>query len=106
MVSRKFLFSAVVIVIFALASAKHTLRVDSVNPIRVLLLSGMNNHNWQRELILPLYHHFVMEYWVYVSMPDWGEGRYLTLGFHDGAYLSERGVEYSSPPPLEIRIFR
>jgi hypothetical protein len=106
MVSRKFYFSVVVMVIFALASAKHAVRVNSVNPIRVLLVSGMNNHDWQRELTLPLYHHFVMEYWVYISMPEWGEGRCLSLGFHDGAYLSERGVEYSSPPPLEIRIIR
>jgi hypothetical protein len=60
--------------------------------------------DWQRELTLPLYHHFVMEYWVYVPMPEWGEGRYLNIGFHDGAFLTERGVEYSSPPPVEIRL--
>ena len=62
--------------------------------------------DWQRELTLPLYHHFVMEYWVYVPMPEWGEGRYLSLQFHDGAYLTEQGVEYSSPPPNKIRILQ
>ena len=62
--------------------------------------------DWQRELTLPLYHHFVMEYWVYIPMPEWGEERYLSLQFHDGAYLSERGVEYPSPPPTVIRRIR
>jgi len=62
--------------------------------------------DWQRKLVLPLYHHFVMEYWVYVPMPEWGEGRYLSLQFHDGAYLTEQGVEYSSTPPIELHLIR
>jgi hypothetical protein len=60
--------------------------------------------DWQRDLTLPLYHHFAFEYWVYVPMPEWGEGRYLSLQFHDGVYLSERGVEYPTPPPAELRL--
>ena len=40
--------------------------------------------DWQRDKILPLNHHFYFEYWVYVPMPEWGEGKYLSLQFHDG----------------------
>ncbi len=72
------------------------------NAPRIALLGP----EWQRKLTLPLYHHFVMEYWVYVPMPEWGEERYLSFQFHDGAYLSERGVECVSPSPTTIRIIR
>ena len=60
--------------------------------------------DWQRDLILPPNHHFYFEYWVYVPMPEWGEGRYLSLQFHDGAMVTERGVEYFAPPPTELHI--
>ena len=62
--------------------------------------------DWQRDLTLQLNHNFAFEYWVYVPMPEWGNGRYLSLQFHDGVYLSERGVEHPSPPPTVIRIIR
>lgn len=48
MVSRKLFFSSVVMVIIVFASVKPIVAVDSANPIRVLLLSGMNNHDWQQ----------------------------------------------------------
>ena len=60
--------------------------------------------DWQRDLTLQLNHHFFFEYWVYLPMPEWGEGRYLNLQFHDGAIVTERGVEYLSPPPLQLHI--
>jgi len=62
--------------------------------------------DWQRDMILPLNHHFYLEYWVYVPMPEWGEGKYLSLQFHDGAIATESGVEYFYPPPLEIHLIK
>ena len=60
--------------------------------------------DWQRDMKLPLNHHFYLEYWVYVPMPEWGEGKYLSIQLHDGAIATERGVEYFYPPPTEIRL--
>jgi len=60
--------------------------------------------DWQRNMKLPLYHHFFFEYWVYLPMPEWGEGKYLSIQLHDGAVVTERGVEYFYPPPTEIRL--
>jgi len=62
--------------------------------------------DWQREMKLPLNHHFYFEYWVYVPMPEWGEGNYLSIQLHDGAIVSERGVEYFYPPPQKIRLIK
>lgn len=62
--------------------------------------------DWQREMMLPLNHHFYFEYWVYVPMPEWGEGKYLSIQLHDGAIVTERGVEYFYPPPRDILIIR
>jgi len=62
--------------------------------------------DWQRDMDLPLYHHFYNEYWVYVPMPEWGEGKYLSIQLHDGAITTERGVEYFYPHPQKIRIIR
>ncbi|MFQ5751230.1 MAG: hypothetical protein ACE5HI_04470 [bacterium] len=62
--------------------------------------------DWQRDMKLPLNHHFYFEYWVYAPMPEWGEGKYLSIQLHDGAIVTERGVEYFYPPPQEIRIIK
>lgn len=62
--------------------------------------------DWQRAMKLPLNHHFYFEYWVYVPMPEWGEGKYLSIQLHDGAIVAERGVEYFYPPPREIRLIK
>jgi hypothetical protein len=62
--------------------------------------------DWQRDLTLQLNHHFFFEYWVYMPMPEWGEGRYLSLRFHDGAIVTERGVEYFHPPPTKLHIIK
>jgi hypothetical protein len=56
--------------------------------------------------MLALNRHFIFEYWVYLPMPEWGEGKYLHLGLHDGAIVTESGVEYFTPPPMEIRLIR
>jgi hypothetical protein len=39
-------------------------------------------------------------------MPEWGEGKYLSLQFHDGAIATESGVEYFYPQPLEIHLIK
>jgi hypothetical protein len=62
--------------------------------------------DWQRDMILPLNHHFYFEYWVYVPMSEWGEGKYLSIQLHDGAIVTERGIEYFYPPPREIRLIK
>jgi hypothetical protein len=39
-------------------------------------------------------------------MPEWGEGKYLSIQLHDGTIVTERGVEYFYPPPREIRLIK
>jgi hypothetical protein len=67
---------------------------------------GAFGPDWQRDMILPMNHHFYFEYWVYVPVPEWGEGRYLSIQLHDGAIVTKRGVEYFYPPPKRIRIVK
>jgi len=62
--------------------------------------------DWQRDLPLQLNHHFYFEYWIKLAMPEWGEGKSLSLQFHDGAMVTEKGVEYLYPPPREIYIIK
>ncbi len=65
---------------------------------------GSYGPDWQHNMTLQLYHHFVMEMFIYAPFPT--EENVLNVYFHDGAYLTERGVEYFSPPPSEIRLIR
>jgi len=62
--------------------------------------------NWQREMKLPLYHHFYLEFFLNVPMPEWGERKTFTMRFHDGAMVTERGVEYFFPYPTRLRLIR
>jgi len=62
--------------------------------------------NWQRDMQLPLYHHFYLEYFINVSVPEWGEKRTITLRFHDGAMVTKKGLEYFFPPPTELILVR
>ena len=62
--------------------------------------------DWQRNIKLPMYHHFYFEYWVDVAIPEWGEGSSLNMRFHDGAMVTENGVEYFFPPPTELILVR
>jgi len=47
MISRKLISSIAVMAVIACGCVNHRAAVDNACPIRVLLLSGMNNHNWQ-----------------------------------------------------------
>ncbi len=60
--------------------------------------------DWQNAIKLPLYHHFSMEFFIDVPMPEWGEGESIKLRFHDGVMTTERGVEYFFPYPKELRL--
>jgi hypothetical protein len=67
---------------------------------------GTYGPDWQHEMTIPLYHHFYLEYFVFIPMPKWGEGKHLLIQLHDGVIVTERGIEYLYPPPREIRIIR
>jgi hypothetical protein len=60
--------------------------------------------NWQRDMKLPLYHHFYLEFFLNVPMPEWGERETITLRFHDGATVTENGLEYFFPPPTALHL--
>jgi len=63
--------------------------------------------DWQRDMTLPVNHHFVIEFFMYMPLPHAKhEVSYLSLWFHDGAIVTERGVEYLTPPPTEIRLLK
>lgn len=79
----------------ALGKGRNAPRIGSIGP------------TWEHEIPLPLYHHFMMEFFIYRASPSNRNGaKYLSLWFHDGAIVTERGVEYLSPPPTKIRIIR
>ncbi|MCK4932354.1 MAG: hypothetical protein KAT01_09315 [Candidatus Aminicenantes bacterium] len=62
--------------------------------------------DWQRDIKLPMYHHFYFEFFIDMPMPEWGEGRSLRVRFHDGAMATESGVKYFFPYPREISLIR
>ena len=43
---------------------------------------------------------------IHMPVPEWGEGKHLYIAFHDGAVVTERGVEFPYPPDQGIRILR
>ena len=61
---------------------------------------------WGRTLTIPLYHTFALAYAIHMPVPAWGEGERLYLLMHDGATVTERGVEFPAPLPQQIRAIR
>ena len=61
---------------------------------------------WGRGLTIPLYHTFALSYAIHMPVPAWGEGERLYLAMHDGATVTERGVEFPAPLPQQIRAIR
>jgi len=61
---------------------------------------------WGRDLKIPLYHTFTLEYMIHMPVPEWGKGKHLYICIHDGAMVTERGVEFPYPPLNKIRIIR
>ncbi|MXW03163.1 MAG: hypothetical protein F4X59_03945 [Holophagales bacterium] len=62
--------------------------------------------DWQRDMRLPLFHSFTLEYMVHMPVPEWGPGKHLYIAFHDGAIVTPRGIEFPYPPDPGIRIIR
>ncbi len=63
--------------------------------------------DWMRDLTIPPNHHFVMEYFTYTALPHTKmQSKYINLWLHDGAIVTESGVEYLSPPPTELHLIR
>lgn len=61
---------------------------------------------WGRALTIPLYHTFALAYAIHMPAPAWGERERLYLQMHDGATVTERGVEFPAPLPQQIRAIR
>jgi len=61
---------------------------------------------WGRDLKIPLYHTFTLEYMIHMPVPEWGKGKHLYICIHDGAMVTERGIEFPYPPIKEIRVIR
>ena len=61
---------------------------------------------WGRDLKIPLYHTFSLEYMIHMPVPEWGPGKHLYICLHDGAIVTERGVELPARPAQEIHIIR
>ena len=61
---------------------------------------------WGRDLKIPLYHTFSLEYMIHMPVPEWGPGKHLYICLHDGAIITERGVELPARPAQEIHIIR
>ncbi len=61
---------------------------------------------WGRDLEIPLYHTFALEYMIHMPVPEWGRGKHLYICLHDGAIVTERGVEFPARPAQEILIVR
>jgi hypothetical protein len=55
---------------------------------------------------IPVLHTFTFEYMVHMPVPKWGKGKHLYIAFHDGAVVTEEGVEFPYPPDQGIRIIR
>ena len=61
---------------------------------------------WGRDLKIPLYHTFSLEYMIHMPVPEWGPGKHLYICLHDGAMVTERGVELPTRPAQEIHAIR
>ena len=62
--------------------------------------------DWQRNMRIPLFHSFTLEYMVHMPVPEWGKGKHMYIAFHDGAVVTPRGIEFPYPPDPGIRIIK
>ncbi len=62
--------------------------------------------DWEREMTIPVLHTFTFEYMIHMPVPAWGRGKHIYIAFHDGAVVTEDGVEFPYPPDPEIRLIR
>ena len=57
-------------------------------------------------MTIPVLHTFTFEYMIHMPVPAWGEGKHIYIAFHDGAVVTEDGVEFPYPPDPGIRLIR
>lgn len=62
--------------------------------------------DWQRDIVLPMNHHFYFEFFMNTPTPEWGEDKTMTRRFHDGAIITEKGVAYLFPYPKELTLIK
>jgi len=55
---------------------------------------------------IPLNHLFVLEYFIYDPVPEWGKGKHISMAIEDDVTVTERGVEFLYPPINQIRLIR
>ena len=60
--------------------------------------------HWDRKI--QVNHMFALEYMVHVPVPEWGRGKHLYACLHDGAIVTERGMEFPYPPTQGIYVIR
>ncbi len=60
--------------------------------------------DWEREMTIPVLHTFTFEYMIHMPVPEWGEGKHIYIAFHDGAVVTEDGIEFPYPPDQGIRL--
>ena len=68
---------------------------------------GSNGPEWMWDIPLPLNHHFVLEYFIYMPWPSSEhENQYLFWWDHEQAIATNSGVEYLSPPQEELYLIK
>jgi hypothetical protein len=60
--------------------------------------------DWEREMTIPVLHTFTFEYMIHMPVPAWGKGKHIYIAFHDGAVVTEDGVNFPYPPDPGIRL--
>ena len=68
---------------------------------------GSNGPEWMWDIPLPLNHHFVLEYFIYMPWPSSEhENQYLFWWDHEQAIATNSGVEYLSAPQEELYLIK
>ena len=68
---------------------------------------GSNGPEWMWDVPLPLNHHFVLEYFIYMPWPSSEhENQYLFWWDHEQAIATNSGVEYLSAPQEELYLIK
>ena len=68
---------------------------------------GSNGPEWMWDIPLPLNHHFVLEYFIYMPWPSIEhENQYLFWWDHEQAIATNSGVEYLSAPQEELYLIK
>lgn len=51
-----------------------------------------------RNLNIPIYNLFVLEFMIHMPVPEWGKGKHIYLAYEDDVIVTQRGVEFLYPP--------